>query len=126
MATNQKSGIRSVVFIGCFFIVLGLGLAWRRPDVGALLGLGIGFMLLAFVKIKREPITVKIPHSFVGYLLITVGFFFVILAMGLVFYPQLIYPYLISIFIAFSGLFCILGGSHIIRGDAKQELNGDE
>lgn len=42
--------IGGLVFVGCLFVGIGLGLLFWQPGVGALIGMGVGFIALAFLK----------------------------------------------------------------------------
>lgn len=55
-----------LLFIGVMFIGTGLGELMGRADVGAILGMGVGFILMAFVKagaIEAKPIEVVMPRA---------------------------------------------------------------
>jgi hypothetical protein len=42
----------------------GIGLASHRPDVGGAIGMGIGFLLMAFLRNKKiTPITISLPKN---------------------------------------------------------------
>lgn len=41
---KEKWAIESGVFLGALFIGLGIGLLYGRPDIGVLIGLGVGFL----------------------------------------------------------------------------------
>jgi hypothetical protein len=48
---KNKDSDMGLVFVGPFLIFLGLGMAYGRPDVGALIGLGVGFLFLFYFKV---------------------------------------------------------------------------
>lgn len=48
---NKTAGL---VFVGCIMAGSGLGTAFGRPDIGSLVGVGIGFVLMALVRRKKE------------------------------------------------------------------------
>lgn len=48
---NKTAGL---VFVGCIMAGSGLGMAFGRPDIGSLVGVGIGFVLMALVRRKKE------------------------------------------------------------------------
>jgi len=45
---KKKDNPGNYMFVGALFVGLGMGMYFGRPDVGVLLGLGVGFLLLAF------------------------------------------------------------------------------
>lgn len=48
--TKNNEDSSGIFVPGGLLLGLGLGLAYGRPDVGALVGLGVGFILMAIVK----------------------------------------------------------------------------
>lgn len=55
-----------LLFVAAMFIGMGLGELVGRADVGVLLGMGVGFVLMAFTRsgaIDLESIEVKIPRT---------------------------------------------------------------
>jgi hypothetical protein len=44
---KKKEDIPGLAFVGCLFIGLALGIAYRNPAVGVLGGLGAGFIVMA-------------------------------------------------------------------------------
>ncbi len=47
---DKKPG--SLVFVGCLLICIGIGLAFNKPDIGAIIGVGLGIILMAIVNAK--------------------------------------------------------------------------
>jgi hypothetical protein len=52
---NKKSKSRSdnaggLVFVGSLMLGIGIGLFYGRPDVGTMVGLGVGFILFGLIK----------------------------------------------------------------------------
>jgi hypothetical protein len=52
MTKSRQSDLAGLVFVAALFIGLAGGLAFGRPDVGVLLGLGVGFAAMALVKLR--------------------------------------------------------------------------
>lgn len=46
---KNKSKIGGIVFVGCLFIGLALGMYFHNTGVGVLLGLGVGFLAMGLV-----------------------------------------------------------------------------
>jgi hypothetical protein len=92
------------------FIGLGIGLLVGRPDVGVLVGLGAGFVGMALVRSRHEPVEVHVPARSSEILLILIGILFIIAAIGLVYFPAQLYPYLGAAFLIVLGLWFLLRG----------------
>jgi hypothetical protein len=85
-----------------------------KYDVGGAIGMGIGFLLMAFVRIKAQPVEVGIPSTASGYLLILLGVVLIVSGLGLIYYPDILYPYIAGIFITLLGIgFIIFGGKTV-------------
>jgi hypothetical protein len=41
-----------LVFVGSLMLGIGIGLYYGRPDVGTLVGLGIGFIFFGLIKLR--------------------------------------------------------------------------
>lgn len=46
---KNKSKIGGIVFVGCLFIGLALGMYFNNTGVGVLMGLGVGFLAMGLV-----------------------------------------------------------------------------
>jgi hypothetical protein len=98
------------------FIGAGIGLLFDRVAVGGAIGMGIGFLLMAFIRSKTELLEVKIPSTLSGYFLILLGLAFIIGGFGLIYFPEFLYPYGVGIFTILLGLgFLIFGWKIIIK-----------
>jgi len=69
------------VFMACMFIGLGLGMVFGESGAGVIFGMGVGFLLSAFLRIERleKGFTIRIPRSLGGVALILVGLAFILL-----------------------------------------------
>jgi tellurite resistance protein TehA-like permease len=106
-----------LVFVACMFIGGGIGLALGRPDVGGAVGMGIGFILMAFLRAREEPIEIKMPSSASAYFLILLGIAFVISGIGLIYFPDILHTYIIGIFAILFGLgFLVMAGARLKKG----------
>ena len=51
---NQNSNkISRVVFVGCMFLGIGIGMFYGKVSIGTLIGMGVGFIASAIVKSKK-------------------------------------------------------------------------
>jgi uncharacterized membrane protein HdeD (DUF308 family) len=102
-----------MVFVACMFIGGGIGLAFGRPDVGGAIGMGVGFLLMGFFRVKNvkpTPVTLSLPKAF-GSLILTIIGILLILAGILIFYnPELLYPYLVGFALIIIGLMVLVSG----------------
>jgi len=69
------------VFMACMFVGLGLGMIFGESGAGVIIGMGVGFLLSAFVRIKRieRGFTVRIPRGLGGVALMLVGIALILL-----------------------------------------------
>lgn len=51
---SRADAAGGLVFVGCLFIGTGLGIYYGRPDVGSLLGLGVGFLAYGVMRSKMK------------------------------------------------------------------------
>jgi hypothetical protein len=110
MAEKREHGIGGLVFVACMFIGAGIGLMFKRPDVGGAIGMGVGFLSMALVRTRVEPVEVRIPSSLSGYFLILLGVAFVVGGVVTIYSPAKIYPYLGGIFAVLLGIgFLVIG-----------------
>ena len=47
---KDNSTVGGVVFVGCMFIGLGIGILYNKTAVGVILGLGVGFIVMGAIK----------------------------------------------------------------------------
>jgi hypothetical protein len=47
---KKDEDIPGIAFVGCLFIGLGLGMFYGNVAIGALIGLGAGFIVMALLK----------------------------------------------------------------------------
>ncbi len=111
----EEKSFSGLIFVGCMFIGGGLGLLFGRPEVGGAVGMGIGFLAMALFRIKGHPVTISLPTTTSGYFIMLLGVFFVAGGLSLVFFPGIIYPYLIGFFLALLGIGFMVMGNKIVR-----------
>ncbi|MCE4599563.1 MAG: hypothetical protein F7C81_05140 [Desulfurococcales archaeon] len=50
----MSRGVEGLVFVGFMFIGMGIGMLLDRVAVGTLIGMGIGFIAMAILRIKAS------------------------------------------------------------------------
>ncbi|MCL4383061.1 hypothetical protein M1278_00275 [Candidatus Marsarchaeota archaeon] len=50
----ENNKIATLIFLSCLFLGLGLGIAFKMDSVGLFIGIGIGFLINALLKIKNK------------------------------------------------------------------------
>ncbi|HNX17934.1 MAG TPA: hypothetical protein PKM50_06370 [Methanoregula sp.] len=88
------------------FLGLGIGLLAGYPSAGILIGLGFGFAGAMLVKPAPEPAgdagtckTDTRPRSFLA----LIGTFLILIGIGIIFAPQYLWPWIVSIFLIMLG-----------------------
>jgi hypothetical protein len=96
------------MFIPAFILIgIGGGLLIGRPDVGALVGLGIGFVAMGLVKLLRSPkkdLSSVLASSSFPFI---IGIFFIIAGFGLVYFPAFIWPYFGALVLIAAGIWIL-------------------
>lgn len=44
----------NVIFVGCMFIGIGLGMYFKATGIGTLIGMGVGFIFKAIIASKKN------------------------------------------------------------------------
>ena len=47
---KDNSTVGGVIFVGCMFIGLGIGMLYNKTAVGVILGLGVGFIVMGLIR----------------------------------------------------------------------------
>jgi len=120
MSEEEEKGkdLSGLVFVACMFIGGGIGLLFGRPDVGGAVGMGVGFLLMAILRgkrVKSSQAIISLPRSFGQVALCSVGALMIILGFLILYYPELIYPYLIGMGVILIGILIFLAGLIGIR-----------
>ena len=100
------------------FIGAGIGLLFGRPDVGGAIGMGVGFLLMGVLRVKRvrpSEAAISLPRSFGQVALCLVGALMIVLGLFILYRPELIYPYLVGVGVTIIGVLIILAGLIGIR-----------
>jgi len=117
----QEKNIGGMLFVGCLFIGIGLGLLFNRPDIGATTGMGVGFILLALVRVRGTPVEVSLPPRIGGYFLLLVGIFLIFVGLSFLMEWEFIFPYLFGVFVILLGVGFIIFGQKVLRQSEREE-----
>ena len=108
-------------FIACILLGTGIGLLLNRPDVGAVIGVGVGFLLLALIGtriLEAPPVAIGLPRSLGRILLSVVGALMIVCGIFLLYNVDLLYPWVAGIAVIVVGVVFFLGG---LLGTRKTE-----
>jgi len=98
------------IFIPAFlFIGVGIGLLVGQPGVGALVGIGIGFIAMAAAR-TRQRMSAGLHSDAPEFISFLVGLMFVVAGIGLIYFPTMLWPYLGA------GVLILLGLWFMFRG----------
>jgi len=115
---KKDKELAGLVFVACMFIGAGIGLLFGRPDVGGAIGMGVGFLLMGVLRVKRvkpSETVISLPRSFGQVALCLVGALMIILGLFILYCPEFIYPYLVGVGVIIIGFLIILAGLIGIR-----------
>lgn len=102
-----------ILFVACMFIGGGIGMLFNHTGAGWILGMGVGFLLMALVKLKGvepTPIAITLPKTLPFILLTAIGGLLILSGACLILNPQLLYPYLIGFITIAIGLLLAASG----------------
>lgn len=106
---------RGLLFPAGMFIGGGIGLAVGQPGPGFLAGMGLGFLAMAVIRLKHEPVRVRVPSTARGYFLLLAGLTLVVAGPALVYRPDIVFPYLVAAFLTLLGAgLLVIGGKHLL------------
>ncbi len=117
-ARKTRSKIAGFIFVACILICTGIGMIFDRPDVGGVLGVGIGFLLLGIFKyyvrvIKERTVTIK---PILGSALAVVsGIGFIVAGVALLLNYEILIRYIGAIWSIAIGLLLVLLGIHLAK-----------
>ena len=110
---KKDKELAGLVFVACMFIGGGIGLLFGRPDVGGAIGMGVGFLLMGVLRVKRvkpSETVISLPRSFGQVALCLVGALMIVLGFFILYCPELIYPYLVGVGAIVVGVLIFLAG----------------
>ena len=115
--TKGESGrawtLAGLSFLACILFGTGIGLLFGRPDVGAPIGVGAGFLVMALIGVRvvePTPITVRLPRSLGRVFLSVVGVLVIVCGLFILYNPDLLYPWVAGIATVVIGLVILLAG----------------
>ncbi len=113
--------IGGLVFVACMFIGAGIGLIFGRPDVGGAIGMGVGFLLMAFLKGKEvRPVKLTVPKTLPSISLLVVGALFIVAGVVMFINPELLYPYVAGIAAIVIGVLIVIAALTTIEKTPKE------
>jgi len=95
--SERESHGRGLVLLACMFMGVGIGLAFEKPDAGAVVGMGVGLLLMALIhskSVQLKPVTISVPKELWRIALLTIGLLMIVSGFCLLFRPELLYPYI--------------------------------
>jgi len=106
---KEKKEIGGLVFVACMFIGAGICLLFGRADVGGAIGMGIGFLAMAFLRGKEvRRVEVSVPKTLPSIGLTLVGLLLIATGVLLFVSPELLYPYLAGVAAIILGIFLVI------------------
>ena len=118
---NEENGhsIGGLVFVALMFIGAGIGLLFGRPDAGGALGMGLGFLAMAYLRAKNirveseKTITLK---SYTGAaILALIGLAFISFGTALLLNLSFLYRYVGGLVSIAIGLVFLAAAFQIIK-----------
>ena len=115
---RNHNHIGGLLFIACMFIGAGLGMLFDKVAVGGALGMGVGFLLMAFTRTKKlqvKPVEVTVPKDLPSLVLVIIGALVIAAGALMLTAPKLIYPYLTGLAAILVGLMIVVWGLMLRR-----------
>jgi len=120
MVEESVERISGLIFVSLMFIGAGIGLLFGRPDVGGALGMGLGFLAMAFLKYRGVKIVSEKTISLKGFIgsiiLASIGLLFILAGVTLLFNLEFLIKYFAGIILIAIGLIFISLGFKILGG----------
>jgi uncharacterized membrane protein HdeD (DUF308 family) len=122
---RRNRGIGGIFIPAFLFIGLGIGLLFNLAAVGALVGLGVGFIAMAVARSRDIQVTNK-PSSVSVLITILLGVLFILAGIGTVYFPVLIWPYLGAAVLILLGIWFIFRGYRAFTPGPEEKGSDDE
>jgi hypothetical protein len=109
---RQRHGHHAFIPAGVL-LGLGVGILLNYPGPGVLIGLGLGFVASSFGRPEDAGPSEAAPPSGrkgLNWIMLLVGIFIILIGIGLVWTPTVIWPYLVAVFLI------LLGIGFVVRG----------
>ena len=89
----EEERVSGLLFVALMFIGAGIGLLFGRPDVGGAVGMGVGFLAMAFIKAKYREVKAEktaVISPLAGSLVLgLIGVLFIVAGLALLFNIQI-------------------------------------
>ena len=107
-----------MAFVACMFIGAGMGLMFDRPDVGGAIGMGVGFLLMGFIRVRGVKVSeaLVLPRTLPNIIFLLIGALLTIWGVALILCPEIIWPYLSGVSAIALGALMIALGASGLRG----------
>ncbi|RDD52793.1 MAG: hypothetical protein BA066_07770 [Candidatus Korarchaeota archaeon NZ13-K] len=114
-----------LVFVSLMFIGAGVGLLFDRPDVGGAIGMGLGFMAMAYIRAKYKELRPE-ESLIVGrrpgsVLLALIGLLFIIGGIGLLLGVEISMRYVGGLMLVALGLIFLAAAFRLLRPPSHHE-----
>jgi len=107
------------IFVACMFMGLGVGMILGDGGPGVIIGMGVGFLLGSFIKIRKR-VSISLPRSVGGIALTIIGIGFISLGLSMIGYlPHQILQYAGGIVFVGLGLLLIIVGASNLKKSSK-------
>lgn len=113
MSKEKRADIGGLIFVGCMFLGIGIGMILENVAAGTVIGMGIGFMGMAFLRtkeIKPAPVKLGFPRTLRRLILLSIGILMIVSGLTLLWKPEYMFPYVVSAGIIIVGLLFLIAG----------------
>jgi len=107
-----------MAFVACMFIGAGMGLMFDRPDVGGAIGMGVGFLVMGFIRVRGVKVSeaLVLPRTLPNIIFLLIGALLTTWGIALILRPEIIWPYLSGVSAIALGALMIALGASGLRG----------
>jgi len=115
----ENRDISGLVFVALMFIGAGIGLLFERPDVGGAVGMGLGFLAMAYIRAKYREIraekSVTLGKWRGSMLLVLIGLAFILGGLSLLFGIRIPFRYMGGLISVAIGLLFLAAAFKLFR-----------